>query len=881
MANATSALTRLTASVGMPISKTSSLQLNATSSLRTNTTSSIDYSECILDVGNVQVLYFPESTTSTNVTRPPDIVTAVEGNYTFTSPSVYVVWSTVSAVIEDWLRGPPTPLAAHYNITKAYPPKALMTVPGDCDYHGANGRPWAALNVNDLSNPSQNWIAAQGCFWQFGEDGGTGPLGGVDPNGTEMAASPIVSYPADIKTIDPKWKKCDADVYNWGAYDPPRALVPVHALTPEPAPAPAPAPAHHTSDASSHFAPPKSPTAPQSIESFGPMYHTSVATPMPKATMPADVPAAISVKKTAAPGPSHPARPGNHSPGIPPQAGGIQGGNPWSLGDPQADSAPSKGAKEPKATPVNVAIAANQPVYVLPDGAVSVAGTILKPGAPAITVANTRVSADAQSVYIGGSSIAKPRSPAVLDPPPSIIRGHRLKVTNKGEVILGDQVVSSGSQTTIDGISVSVGTDRLVIDSSTYAMPSTAASLGGKLPWDDLSIAERPAVWTPGDEIEAGPSGAIIIGSQTIPQGQSATIGGIYVSVAKGHLVLGTRTYSKPSITDPPSPLSQRYREISYDGEVLTVPILPAKSLQALLDPSASAESPTISTDSSGAIIVNGKTYSSGYQVTASGDAITVGSGIVVAAGKTYAFPTPTDSTISRAGDGAVIVDGHRLMAGAQTTISGTAVSVGGNILIVGGKTYALPLPTDSAVSRESNGAVVFDGHKLVPGTQTTISGTVISLVSDSLIVDGKTYALPLPTDPAVSLASNGAVVLDGVTLTQGEQTVVEGTSVSLEQGFVVVQGTTYALPTTSSGPLQGDPRPANPEGLESSVVSTFGYAPLADKTSIIADAPDLSPIAPASSKPDSQSSSASNRIAGTYICIYTALLILYLLGTT
>ena len=82
MANATSALSHLTASVGTSINKTSSLRLNATSSLRTNVTSSIDYSECILNVGNVQVLYFPESTASANITRPPEIVTAVEGNYT-------------------------------------------------------------------------------------------------------------------------------------------------------------------------------------------------------------------------------------------------------------------------------------------------------------------------------------------------------------------------------------------------------------------------------------------------------------------------------------------------------------------------------------------------------------------------------------------------------------------------------------------------------------------------------------------------------------------------------------------------------------------------------------------------------------------------------
>ena len=74
VSNATSMRLYPTASVGLPI--------NRTSSLRTNVSTSIDYSECVLGVGDVQVLYFPEPKNSSSITSAASIVTAVEGNYT-------------------------------------------------------------------------------------------------------------------------------------------------------------------------------------------------------------------------------------------------------------------------------------------------------------------------------------------------------------------------------------------------------------------------------------------------------------------------------------------------------------------------------------------------------------------------------------------------------------------------------------------------------------------------------------------------------------------------------------------------------------------------------------------------------------------------------
>ncbi|KAL8854245.1 MAG: hypothetical protein Q9221_000959 [Calogaya cf. arnoldii] len=75
-------------------------------------------------------------------------------------------------------------------------------------------------------DPPQNWISAQGCFWE----NWNGALGGVDRNGTSMAANPDLSYPPDVKTFDSEWIGCSEAVYAYAFKDPPTVLTPVSAL---------------------------------------------------------------------------------------------------------------------------------------------------------------------------------------------------------------------------------------------------------------------------------------------------------------------------------------------------------------------------------------------------------------------------------------------------------------------------------------------------------------------------------------------------------------------------------------------------------------------------------------------------------------------------
>ncbi len=794
-----------------------------------------------------------------------------------TSPSVYVVWSTISAGIKDWALGPPITLAAHYNVTKAYPPNYLMTVPGACNYHQV-GRPWSSLRVHDLMYPPQNWIADKGCFWQFnGPDGGNGPLGGVSPNGTILAASPILSYPPDILTLDPAWKDCGSDAYNWGDYDPPRALTPASALVPTITLA---GPLAYSSIATCLNC---RPIAHESVSAIAPgLGATWSARPAaahfhtPVETM---VPPAITASQPVDPSPATHTEGGSTKPNPPSIDFGPLPGIPYveATDRPSASSEPIsiasagsqpgmsyvKAPDHPSATsdPIAIATAGSRPVYVLPQGEVSVAGVIVSEGGPAVTIDTIRVSADAHAVYLGSSTFAKPTPIPGLESAPSVIGGQTMEIDRGGTIVIGGKTMLPGVQTTIDGTRISIGTDRIEAGSSTYAVPSTQGRWSAQPPSENaletinLQIANKPPSIA-GQGIGAGPNEAVVVGSLTISEGRQSTVDGTYVSVGSGYLVVGSSTYDKSTVTDSAAPDPSSYRDVVVGGRTINLPVLPKSvlrglaSLESLPTPQVTAgfqttisgtslsvgsnivvigkstyalpspTDPAISLAPNGAIMIDGKTLTPGLQTVISGTAVSAGSSIVVVGSKTYSLPLPTDPAVSLAPNGAIVVDGKTLTPGMQTVISGTAVSAGSGIVVVGGKTYNLPSPTDSAVSRASNGDVVYEGITLSQGAQTTISGTAVSVGSNAIVVGGKTYSIPLPTDSAVSLASNGDIVFNGVTMTQGAQTTISGTAVSVGSQVIVVGGKTYALPKPTKAPG------AEASILGAIIASMHGYVP-------------------------------------------------------
>jgi len=118
------------------------------------------------------------------------------------SHSVYVVYAYLYAIplggdLANHIGG------VYKSLTHAYPQGYLSTMPSGC-YHGEGE--WSTLDIAALANPPQNWQSSKKCEVPTGN--GSEAEGG--PNGTAMAASPLISLPADIRTLDPAWAACDS-----------------------------------------------------------------------------------------------------------------------------------------------------------------------------------------------------------------------------------------------------------------------------------------------------------------------------------------------------------------------------------------------------------------------------------------------------------------------------------------------------------------------------------------------------------------------------------------------------------------------------------------------------------------------------------------------
>ena len=189
-----------------------------------------------------------------------------------------------------------------------------------------------------------------------------------------------------------------------------------------------------------------------------------------------------------------------------------------------------------------------------------------------------------------------------------------------------------------------------------------------------------------------------------------------------------------------------------------------------------------------------------GLQAEISGTGISVGIGNVVIGGSTYAAEsqqTPAPVLVGGqqivASKGSVVIGGSTYLAGAQATISGTPVSVGTGSLVVGGSTYALPsYPTQgpliidgNAITRAGNGDVVFHGSTIAPQVQAIIAGHTVSAGVSSVIVDGTSYSLPTP-------------VLAGITQGPAPKaiTLVDGAVISAGGSAATISGTTYSIPS-------------------------------------------------------------------------------------
>ena len=192
---------------------------------------------CRIRAEGVRLVYWaPEdgpATNSTNTTIPANLTsnitlaprvpeepyTLVEDGFTFTSPSVYVIYSSISASQSCVARFDSSVLRGftHY-VTRAYAPEALSTA--NCGVSAWQPGAWSAINYNELYYPP-TWPEIHNKFdaCRSGQ-----PEIGYD-FASHQIANPQLSFPPDVTQIDPAWSTCSG-IY-LGAQDPPRVLTKV------------------------------------------------------------------------------------------------------------------------------------------------------------------------------------------------------------------------------------------------------------------------------------------------------------------------------------------------------------------------------------------------------------------------------------------------------------------------------------------------------------------------------------------------------------------------------------------------------------------------------------------------------------------------------
>lgn len=210
-----------------------------------------------------------------------------------------------------------------------------------------------------------------------------------------------------------------------------------------------------------------------------------------------------------------------------------------------------------------------------------------------------------------------------------------------------------------------------------------------------------------------------------------------------------------------------------------------------------------------------------------SGDS-TINSGGAVPPPTTPAAVHPA-SDPSAALAGGLAVNGHTLLPGDTGIVDGQSVSVGSgyavfagslihspstpSTVVIAGQTYEIgPAQTGQAASPTSG--LVVNGQTILRGQTGTINGQPVSVGKGYAVIAGSTITSPSTSITAVvagqtyevgpaesgqgagpALPSASGLVINGQTLLPGETETVNGESISVGNGYVVIAGSTITSP--------------------------------------------------------------------------------------
>lgn len=786
---------------------------------------------CLIGASEVQILYWPVTTGQANLSitaaGPTTPYSYVSNGFTFTSPSVYVAYRGLMASAAYDPFGEPLGTASH-DVTVGYPPNALSTSHCDLAYT-MSAQQYQPINYTELQYPPPN-SALTDCPHASGQP----DVGGAtyNPTASNEAGSPFFSIPGALNWVDPAWSTCIPVTY--GVFDPPIALSKASQMAAQTA-AGASGPVAETAAPGSSATPNAAPV-------------TVVPGALGGGNNPA--PAPLSPASVLVAGPTSTAEVGLDPSDILPGGGSVvfHGGDkapsylvgetfllPTSsidevLATPAvSDTPPQPTTSEEAPVPVVNTPSYNSVLMATPSSVVAAPTAAAQPAvSPVIAPGNNPPAANPPAVtapaangpavisQVTNAPATAVNNPVVVaSPSPVIVAGSTAAPASNGGVVIASSTYAPGSQATVGGQVISVGTNNIVQGGTTQNVPTQT---------------EPTPVLVGGNSIESAPSGGVVIASSTYQPGVTAQVAGTPISVGSSNIVVASSTHAIPSVA-------------------AVVPQAAPVPTPVLVGGNSVANAP------GGGVVIASSTYQPGVQAQVSGTPISVGTNNIAVDSSTYALPSAPSATpvlvggspIAKASSGGVVIAGSTYQPGVVAQVAGTPISVGTDNVVINSQTVGLPsaapqtpAPAPAAVQtpaqtpvlvggqsivKASGGGVVIGSSTIAPGSQATVSGTVVTAGTNNVIVGGNNYALPdtagatlqqqqapaaqpqsapaIVAGQTVSRASNGGIVIGSSTIAPGQQATISGQVISVGPSNVAIGGSTYGLPSTAGAILQ------------------------------------------------------------------------------
>lgn len=757
---------------------------------------------CILESpGGIRLVYWePENVeVQANITANQDQpYTTVDNGFTYTSPSVYVIYSELQATV---------------------------SATGGCD-SSASGDPVGPSYAAKTIGYSSRFLAygtvtfpGPNCDEQYIEDGFHTidfselyytPIvtSTVYKAGCPPYANPRLSLPADLTDVVPAWKTCQPLFY--GAFDPPSVLTKASGLAPAQA-----GPAAVTSN------PPPVPALPAAAQAT-PAAATPIATIAPNSNG----------QKAAAIDPPASA--------IDSNVGILSNGNTHEIvatpaaspevSDPNSQIA-AAGNDDPNGQAIGptAAVVVNSPVQTSASAAnvVVAQGTTLTENGPSANIGGKAAVCSSGSVYVDSTPVAVPTSAQVTPANVVVAQGQTLTEGGPSASVGGKAAVYSAGSIYLDSsapfaVPKAEDTNVVIAQGQTLTENGSSASIGGK-----AAVYSAGSVYydsTPVAIPKASPTNAVVAQGQTLTEnGPAAVVGG------------KTALYKAGSIYYDSTPIAV---PTSVSGQQTAPPIVAAGVTFA---PTIQNPSPVVANgitfapavEKASTVVAGGITFAPISQ-TVGGDTRepVVAGGIIfqpshVQSSNAVALETPAPLSVGsnpvlRVANGGLMVAGTTISQGSTTSLLGHIIVANPDNVVVDGVTHSLaaitayPVATATATPLEianrpvliaENGDLVIAGSTVSQGSTTSLLGHAISVGLDNVVLDGTTHAFgpvtahPLETPAPLEIASqpvmkaaNGGLVIAGTTIPQGSQTSLFGHVISVGASNVVDDGKTLTF---------------------------------------------------------------------------------------